>query len=134
MATNLQTGSEPSLTSIVSGIIHDFQELIKQQMELFKAEVSADIRKTKEGMVALAIGASAGFLGLALLLVAVVQLLIQFASFPPWASYLLVGGVVFLIGGVLTFTGWNQFRSVSAKQTVQGLEENLEWKTKTNQR
>jgi uncharacterized membrane protein YbhN (UPF0104 family) len=130
MSTNLQTGSEPSLTSIVSGIIHDFQELIKQQMVLFKAELSADIRKTKEGAAALALGAIALFLGIALLCLAVVHLLITFASFPEWASYLLVGGVVFLIGGVLTVAGWNQFRSVSADQTVKALEENLEWKTK----
>jgi hypothetical protein len=130
MATNLQTGSEPSLTSIVSGIIHDVQELIKQQMDLLKTEVVADIRKTKDATAALALGGAALFLGAALLCLAVVHLLIVFVSFPPWASYLLVGGVVFVIGGILTVVGWNQFRSVGAEQTVKGLEENLEWKTK----
>jgi hypothetical protein len=132
MATNLQTGSEPSLTSTVSGIIHDFQELIKQQMDLFKTEVAADIRKAKDATVALAFGAIALFLGAALLCVALVHLLIAFVSFPPWASYLLVGGIVFVIGGILTFVGWNQFHSVGADQSVKALQENLEWKTKPN--
>ncbi len=129
MASNLQTGSEPSLTSIMSGIIHDVQELIKQQTDLFKAEVAADIRKAKEGVAALAIGAGALFLGVVLLCLMVVHLLITFALFPPWAAYLLVGGVIFVIGAVLTVVGWNQFRSVSAEQSVKALEENLEWKT-----
>jgi inner membrane protein involved in colicin E2 resistance len=130
MATNLQTSSEPSLTSIVSGIIHDFQDLIKQQMDLFKTEVAADIRKTKDATAALALGASALFVGIVFLCLMVVELLHQFASFPYWASYLLVGGVIFVIGAILTAVGWSQFHSVSADQTVKSLEENLEWKTK----
>jgi hypothetical protein len=130
MATNLQTGSESSLTSIVSGIIHDFQELIRQQMDLFKTELAGDIRKTKDAATALALGGAALFLGVALLCLALVHLLIAFVSFPPWASYLLVGGGVFVIGGILTFVGWNQFHSVSADQSVKALQENLEWRTK----
>lgn len=132
MATNLQTGSEPSLTSIVSGIIHDFQDLVKQQMDLFKTEVAADIRKTRDASAALAFGAIALFLGGGLLCVALVHLLIAFVSLPAWASYLLVGGVVFVLGGILTLVGWNQFRSVGADQSVRALQENLEWKTKPN--
>jgi hypothetical protein len=75
MATNLQESSEQSLTSIVAGIIGDFQELVKQQMELFKSEVAEDLRKTKEASAALAFGGAALFLGFALLCVAVIQLL-----------------------------------------------------------
>jgi len=131
MATNLQTSSEPSLTSTVSGIIGDFQELIKQQMDLFKAEVSADVQKTKEGAAALAVGLGALFLGCALLSVMTVHLLAWLVpSCPLWVFYLLVGGVVAAIGGCMTFIGWKQFQSVNADQSVKSLQENLEWKTK----
>jgi len=130
MSTNLQDSSEQSLTSIVSGIISDFQELIKQQMDLLKTEVAADLRKTKEGAAALAFGGAALFLGGALLCVALVQLLIAFVpGLPPWAAYLLVGGLVAAIGAGLTFLGWNRFHSVNADQSVRALQENLEWKT-----
>jgi len=129
MATNLQESSEQSLTSIVSGIIGDCQELIKQQMDLLKSEVTEDLRKTKEASVALAFGGLALFLGCTLLSVAVVQLLIVFVPLPPWASYLLVGGVVAALGGGLTFLGWNRFQSINANQSVKSIKENLEWKT-----
>jgi uncharacterized membrane protein YqjE len=130
MASNLQTGSEPSLTSTVSGIIGDLQELIKQQMDLFKTEVAEDIRKTKEASASLALGALFLFLGITLLSVALVHVLITFVPLPPWASYLLVGAVITAIGGGLTYLGWNQFRSVTANQSVKSIKENLEWKTK----
>lgn len=130
MAIDLQTGSEPSVTSTVSGIIHDFQELIKQQMDLFKAELAADVQKTKEGAVALSVGLGALFLGCALLCVMLVHLLALLV--PLWVSYLLVGGGVAVIGGVLTIVGWKQFQSVTTDQSVKALQENLEWKTKPN--
>jgi len=129
MATNLQESSEQSLTSIVAGIIGDFQELVKQQMELFKSEVAEDLRKTKEASAALAFGGAALFLGFALLSVAVIQLLIAFVPLPPWASYLLVGAVVVAIGGGLTLLGWYRFQSINADQSVKAIKENLEWKT-----
>jgi len=53
MANDLHTGTEPSLTGLVTGIINDAQELLKQQVALFKQEVKDDIRKTKEAAVAL---------------------------------------------------------------------------------
>jgi len=131
MATDLQTNSEPSMTSMVSGIITDFQDLIKQQMELFKSEVASDLRKTREASAALAIGAGALFLGGALLCVAVVQVLGWLVpSCPIWVFYLAVGIGVTGVGAALTFAGWRQFRSISAKQSVQSFEENLEWKTR----
>jgi len=131
MAVNLQESSEQSLTSIVSGIIGDFQELVKQQMDLIKTEVAADVRKTKEAAVALVFGALALFLGCGILLVALVQLLGWLVpSCPLWVFYLAVGGAVAVIGGALTFLGWSRFQSVSADQSVQALQENLEWKTK----
>jgi uncharacterized membrane protein YqjE len=130
MAINLQTGSEPSVTSIVSGIINDFQELIKQQLDLFKTEVAADVQKTKEGAVALSVGLGALFLGCALLCVMLVHLLASLV--PLWVSYLLVGGGVTVVGAGLTIFGWKQFQSVSADQSVKALQENLEWKTKPN--
>jgi len=133
MAINLQTGSEPSVTSTVSGIIGDFQELIKQQMDLFKAEVKTDVQKAKEGVFGLSVGLGALFLGCALLCLMLVHLLGWLVpSCPLWVFYLLVGGGVTVLGGVLTIFGWKQFQSVSADQSIQSLQENLEWKTKPN--
>jgi uncharacterized membrane protein YqjE len=132
MATNLQTGSEQSLTSVVTGIVGDFQELIKQQLALFKAELKQDLRRTREASISLVCGVALLGLGSVLLCFMAVHLL--FWAFGPnlplWACYLIVGGLLAAAGGGLTYFAWTSFRSVTAEQSVQSLEENLEWKTK----
>lgn len=131
MATDLQTNSEPTMTSMVSGIIGDFQELIKQQMDLFRSEVASDLRKTREASAFLAIGAGASLLGGALLSIMLVQLLGWLVpSCPIWVFYLAVGVGVTGVGAALTFAGWRQFRFINADQSVKSFEENLEWKTR----
>ena len=44
-----QTGSEPTVTSLLSGIVNDAQELIKQQLDLFKHELKDDVKRAKKG-------------------------------------------------------------------------------------
>jgi hypothetical protein len=131
MPANLQTSSEPSLTSIVSGIINDAQDLFKQQMALFRTELAADIQKTKEGAVLLAIGLCSLAIGVVLLSFGLVYLLSWLVpTCPLWVFYLLVGGAGAILGGGLTLLGWKQFQSVNADQSVRALQENLEWRTK----
>jgi len=136
MATNLQEpGSDVSLTSTVAGIIGDFQELVKQQLALFKAEVAADFRKTREASATLAAGVVALLFGSGLLCLMVVYLLGWLVpTMPLWVCYLIVGGAIFVLGGILTGVGWHQFHSFNPlpDQTVEALKENLEWKTKPN--
>jgi len=135
MATNLQeTGSEPSLTSLVSGIVSDFQELIKQQLALFKAEVASDFRKTREASATLAAGLVALLFGCGLLCLMVVHLLQWAFHLEFWVCYLIVGGAICTLGAVLVGVGWKQFHSFNPlpDQSVAAMKENLEWKTKPN--
>jgi len=132
MATHLRTSSEPSLTSIVAGILHDFQELIKQQLTLFKVEVTTDLRKTREALASLVAGLAALFLGSGLLCLMLVHVLATFTVLPLWVCYLLVGGGIVLVGALLTGMAWKQFHSMTPLQSVDALKENLEWKTKPN--
>jgi hypothetical protein len=132
MATNLQTSSDPSVPSLLSGIVHDFQELIKQQVELFKTEVKADIRKSKEAAASLALGLCFLLLGSILLCLTLVYLLHELAALPMWASYLIVTAAVALPGGFLAYTGWKKFHSFNPlpDESAQALKETLEWTTK----
>src|SRR5205823_5362321 len=66
------TGTSGSVTPLVAGIIDDLQELIKQNLTLFKVEVREDLKKTKEAAAALGVGiglAVVGALHLTLMLV-----------------------------------------------------------------
>lgn len=132
MATNLQTSSEPSVPSLLSGIVHDAQELIKQQVELFKTEVRADIRKTKEATASLGLGLCFLLLSSTLLCLTLVYLLHELAGLPLWASYLIVTAAVAVPGGFLAYTGWKKFNSFNPlpDETAQALKETLEWTTR----
>jgi len=133
MATNLQTGQEPSVAALATGIIHDFQELVKQQLELFKHELKADVRKTREvatslalGLVLLSLGGIVVCFGLAELLFWLAPVLHRFGA------YLIVGGLVTAIGAGLSYYGYQEFRASNLlpEESAEALKENLEWTTK----
>jgi len=133
MAANLQTGPEPSLTELTTGIIHDFQRLVKQQLDLFKHEVKADVRKTREASTSLGLGMVVLYLGLILVGMGLAHLLFWLApDLHLWGSYFIVGGLVCAVGAILGFFGWKQFQSFNPlpDESAEALKENLEWTTK----
>jgi len=135
MTPNVQTGSDPGLASLAAGILHDVQELFKQQLHLFKHEIEVKLRKTREASTCLAFGLLLVFLGGILLSLSVVYLLNWwFPTLPLWGDYLIVAALVCVPGAILTFTGRQQLQALSPlpEQTAEALKENLEWTT--NQR
>ena len=61
MSVDLKTPPDPSMTELVSGILHDVQNLVQQQTELLKHEVRTGLRKTKQA--SLLFGAAPAFSG-----------------------------------------------------------------------
>jgi len=132
MATQVQSGSDVSVTSLVSGIVTDAQELMKQQFALFQAEVKEDMRKTGEASTALGVGMAVTLVGSILLCFMLVHLLHwAFPNTQLWVWFAVVGGVVTAVGAGLVYAAIAKFRSFNPlpDKTVKALEENLEWKT-----
>ena len=133
MATNVQTDQEPSVAALASGIVHDFQELVKQQLDLFRHEVKADVRKAREASTSLAIGTGLTVLGGLLLCFGIVHLLSWLVpALPLWGSYLIVGGLLGAPGAGLSYYACQQFRASNLlpDESAEALKENLEWTTK----
>jgi len=133
MATQVQSGSDVSVTSLVSGIVSDAQELMKQQLALFKAEVKEDMRKTSEATASLVVGLTTALVGSIVLSFALAHLLSwAWPEIHIWVWYAVVGGMVTAIGAGLAYTAYQKFRSFNPlpDETAQALKENLEWKTK----
>src|SRR5690348_8377647 len=132
MPTTLQDPPPASMTSLVSGIISDAQELVKQQLALFRAEIKEDLRKTKEASLFLAFGAGVALLG-GLVLNLAIPLLLNWAwpQLPLWAAFAIVGSVEAAIGAALIIKAVERFKTVNPlpEQTVEGLKENLRWTT-----
>jgi len=134
MANDLHTVPETSVTQLVSGIVSDAQELIKQQLTLFRTEIKDDLRKTKEASIMLVLGIVCAAVGAVLLLNMVVFVLHEAAGLSLWASYAIVGGFMAAVGGGLILTGIEKFKSFNPlpDQSVQALKENVQWITNPN--
>jgi len=133
MATNVQPPPDVSTTSLVAGIVNDAQELFKAQLELFKAEIKQDLHKTKEGASLATLGAGLGFVGLLILGFAVAHLLYWATqAVDLWLWYAIVGGVFAAAGGGLVYAVLTRIEKAKPlSETAAGLEENVEWQTKT---
>jgi uncharacterized membrane protein YqjE len=129
---HVQSPPEPSVTALVSGIIHDIQELLKQQVTLFRVEIREDLRKTKEAVVSLAAGLLVTLLG-AFLLSLALPLLLWWAApaLPPWACFAIVGGALTALGAILLYAGVKKLEAANPlhDQSVEALKENVQWLT-----
>jgi hypothetical protein len=133
MATDVKTPPDVSTTSLVAGIINDAQELFKAQLELFKAELKQDLVKTKEGAVMMTVGTGLSAVGLLILGFALAQLLWWATQVVDlWLWQAIVGGFFAAVGGGLLYAVMTRIEKAKPlSETAQGLEENVEWKTKT---
>jgi hypothetical protein len=134
MATQVQSNPEMSTTSLVSGIINDAQELLKQQLELFKAELKQDMDKAREGSMLFIVGSGLSSVGLIVLVLALAHLLNwAFPGLPLWGAYAITGGAVTAVGSALLAGVYYWFKaSKPLSITATALEENVEWKTNRN--
>lgn len=122
---------QASLTELVSGIIDDSQQLLKQQMQMFKAEIKQDLRKTTDSVKYLGIGATVAAVGGLMLVFALVFLLNWATGLALWGCYAIVGGAFVVIGGGLIWGGVRILQSNNPlpDQSVQALQENVQWLT-----
>jgi thiamine transporter ThiT len=120
-----------SVTGLVSGIISDAQELLKQQVALVRAELKADFRRTVQAAALLAVGAVCAVPALFLVCNMFVYLLHELAGLSVWASYGIVGGAFLLVSAVLIGVGIQRFRSFNPMpdQSVEAFKENVRWMT-----
>src|SRR5437588_7414258 len=103
MANDVQTGADASVTGLVTGIIHDAEELFKQQLHLLKHEVRDDMRKTAGAAMSLVVGAFVLAVGAFLLCWMLVYLLAWLTELPLWASFGIIGGTLAVLGAVLCY-------------------------------
>lgn len=135
MATNLETSSDPSATSLLAGIFKDVQELFKQQLALFQAEIKDDLKKTKDAALSLAVGAGIALVGgfmLCFMMVHLMHWAIPAAGGPQvplWVCFATVGGVFTVLGGALVYAGKKKFDSFNPlpDQSVEAMKENVQW-------
>jgi uncharacterized membrane protein YqjE len=134
MATQLESEHGASVASLVSGIVHDFRELLAQQLTLFQVEVKNDLRRTVYALIPALACIPLFLVAVFTLAIAAAELLLW--AFPEhlarWGAYAIVGGSIALIGLILVFVAKHMLTRFNPlpDQTLEGLKENIQWKTK----
>jgi hypothetical protein len=129
MADRMPVNTSPGVASLLGGIVGDLQMLMRQEIALAKAEVMREWEKAKAAASEMAAGAALLGAGILLLGLAVVSLLHETDALPWWASFLIVGSVVTVLGAVVYALGRNKAARVNVipPQTAQTLRENVQW-------
>lgn len=87
-----------SLGEIAGGLAGDVQDLVKGELKLARAEFDEKLQGLIAGAILLVGGALVAFAGLVVLLEGGAAILARWI--PTWASLLIVGAVIVLIGGL----------------------------------
>jgi len=124
--------AEPSVTSLVSGIIVDAQRLIQQQFAMFRHEIRTDVRKAKEGALGLVLGLGITLIG-GVLLALMLSLALQEAvpGLPLWTCFGIVGAALTILGGIVVYASIKKLESFDplSDQAAESLKENWQWKS-----
>jgi hypothetical protein len=125
---NNRIGGEPSLASLIGGIVTEVQELSRQQLALLKAEVANDIRQTREVAVSWAAAIALAVVGALMLCLMLVYLLNYAIEWPLFACFGVVGLVMAAIGAGLFYAGKKKLDSFSLVPTesIHALKENVQ--------
>jgi len=135
MATHVETENGQGLTTLVAGIIQDGQELIRQQLHLFQVELKNDLKRSTGASISLIVGGVLAVMGGFLLFVMVALLLHSLwpNAISLWGGFGIVAALLLVAGAGFLFYGKSQFDAFNPlpDKTVEGLKENVQWKTKT---
>ena len=124
-----QTDGELTMTQLVSGIADDAKTLLRQQYQMFRAEVREDIRRTKDAVKYMGLGAVAAAIGMLFLIIATPLFINWVFNLPSFAGWAIMGGLLLVVGVIALFVGkrmFNKFNPLPDK-SLNALEENLSW-------
>src|SRR5689334_15832241 len=120
---------DASLSTLLSGIVGDAQELVRKEIALARQEVREEISAAKDAGTALAISGVVLAIGGLFLLITLALGLADLFDWPTWAGFGLVGAVCAIVGAVLLSSGRQRLKQVHPvpERTVETMKENIEW-------
>ena len=120
---------EPSVASLLSGIIGDAQTLVRQEITLARQEIREEISAAKDAGISLGSAGVVLIIGGLLLVLALAQGLADLLNWPVWAGYGIVGIVLAIVGVILLTSARKRVQAIRPipEQTVETLKENVAW-------
>ncbi len=123
-----QVRDERSLGDLFSDLSRETTTLVRQEVQLAKAELTQSATEAARGIGMLVAGGAVAYAGLLFLLLAIVYGLIE-AGWEAWLSALVVGLVVVVIGAILVLRARESLKpaNLAPRRTVETLKEDQEW-------
>jgi len=117
-----------SIPGLVKGLLDDARDLIREELQLARAEIREEISALQTVTIAFAVAAVVGVLGVMLLSIALGGALAYFLRWPAWAGYGIVA-ILFLAGAWgLALYARGRMRAIRAiPNTTETMKENLAW-------
>ena len=123
-----QTRDERSLGDLFTELARETSTLVRQEVQLAKAELTHSASEVGKGIGSLVAGGAVAYAGFLFLLLAVVLGLWD-AGLEPWLSALIVGLVVVAIGAILVLRARESLKpaNLALRRTVETLKEDQKW-------
>ena len=123
-----QVRDERSLGDLFSDLSRETTTLVRQEVQLAKAELTQSATEAARGIGMLVAGGAVAYAGLLFLLLAIVYGLIE-AGWDAWLSALIVGAVVVAIGAILVLRARESLKpaNLAPQKTVETLKEDAAW-------
>ena len=123
-----QVRDERSLGDLFSDLSRETTTLVRQEIQLAKAELTQSATEAARGIGMLVAGGAVAYAGLLFVLLAIVFGLIE-AGWDAWLSALVVGLVVVVIGAILVLRARESLKpaNLAPRRTVETLKEDQEW-------
>ena len=128
MKTATHYDERTSIPGLIKGLLDDARDLIREELQLARAEIREEVSALGAVVAAFAVAAVVGLLGAMLFSVALGGALAYFLRWPSWAGYGVVA-LMFLAGGWgLCLYARGRLRMIRAiPNTAETMKENLRW-------
>ena len=93
-----------SLSQLIVDLQKESSTLVRDEVALVRAEINEKVSQALNGVISLLMGALVAFSALIIVLIAIAELLITL-DIVGWLAYLIVGGVVLVIGVIMLMKG-----------------------------
>jgi len=114
------------MTSLVSGIVADVEQLFVQQTQLIRLEIREDLRQARTGAIFLGAGLGVTIIGGMLFCIMLPLLLWWLTGMPLWACFGIFGVVFLFTGGGAMYAALKKFQAAAAlPESAAALKENV---------
>lgn len=128
-AANRRDVTDSSVGKLIGEVVSDLSTLMRQEIELAKAELTAEAKKAGKGAGMLGGAGYAGHMFALFMSLALSWAIFDLLDFSWGWGFLIVSVLWGIVAGVLYTKGREQLKTVSPKptQTVETLKEDVQW-------